>query len=85
MPQLLRGNLRQTRWFVNPDIPWLAPGDLQGDSLVDLITEDNALSVYEVRNNVEEERVSVALAATRDRPAKYDYAVFEEERFQIEA
>ena len=65
--------------MTHPDIPWLAPDELQAAALFDLRTDGNDLSVYEVRDKADEERVVTALAATRDNPQEYGYAVFEGE------
>lgn len=80
MPYYLR-SIRQRRWFQHPDIPWLPQGELQGDALLDLQPKDNSLSIYEVRNEAEERRVAVALAANRDNLDVFDYAIFEGTQF----
>lgn len=57
---------------------WLPPGELQADSLLDLETEGNTLSVYRVeddRSNLD--RLIAALAANRDDPVNFDYALFD--------
>jgi len=56
-------------------------GELQGDSLRDLETTDNTLSVYEVNNEHDKERVAVALAAHRKFVSVFDYAVFDDTNF----
>jgi hypothetical protein len=70
--------IRQARW-ISPE--WLPVGELQGDALLDLQTKDNALSVWEVRSDADEERVAVALAASRDNVDVLDYAVFDDSEF----
>ena len=65
--------------MTHPDIPWLAPGELQAAALIDLRTDGNDLSVFEVRDKADEERVATALAATRENLQEYEYAVFEGE------
>ncbi|MCH9035850.1 MAG: hypothetical protein IH860_00835 [Chloroflexi bacterium] len=65
--------------MTHPDIRWLAPGELQAAALIDLKTDGNNLSVFEVRDRADEERVATALAATRENPQEYDYAVFSDE------
>lgn len=76
MPQLLR-TVRQSRWFIHPTIPWLSPGELQADAFLDLKTEDNALSVFEVDDPANAERFAIAIAAGRDKPDLVDYAIFD--------
>ena len=77
MPYFLR-QIRQSRWF---DLPWLPIGELQGDSLRDLETADNTLSVFEVNSQHDKERVTVALAANRKYVSVFDYAVFDDTNF----
>jgi len=76
VPQFLR-TVRQSRWFVHPAIPWLQPGELQGDAFLDLKTEDNTLSLFEVDHAANAERIAIAVAAGRERPDTVDYAVFD--------
>ena len=68
--------INQARWFKKPDVDWLEDGELKGDALTDIKTENGRLSVYRITNEANTERISVALAATRERPDKVDYAVF---------
>ena len=65
---------RQARWFY---LEWLAKGEVQGDALLDLKTTQNKLSVYEVGNGSEEDRIIVALAANREFTDNLDYAIFD--------
>jgi hypothetical protein len=69
--------VKQSRWYKNPRVDWLRVGEVQADALLDLRTKDNALSVYEVKNDAEAIRVATALAATRDHVDHFSYAVFE--------
>ena len=68
--------INQTKWYKKPDVNWLEDGELKGDALADIKTDNGKLSVYKVTNEANIERISVALAATRERPDKIDYAVF---------
>lgn len=68
--------IRQARWFKKPHVDWLEDDELKGDALIDIETENGKLSVYKVTNEANAERISVALAATKDRPSKIDYAMF---------
>jgi hypothetical protein len=70
--------VKQGRWAKYPDVPWLAPTELKGDALRDLGTTDGVISVYEVADDDLETRIAVALAATRQKPAVFDYIVFED-------
>ena len=71
--------VRQRRWATFPDIEWIAPGETQGDALLDLQTRDNRLSVFRVDNDNDIQRVVIALAATRDHVANLDYAIFDDD------
>lgn len=68
--------VRQGRWFKYPVVDWLGDGELQGDALSDIRTQDCRLSVYGVSDEVDRQRVAVALAATREEISHMDYAVF---------
>jgi hypothetical protein len=73
----MRG-IRKSRWFGKPD--WPPAGDSPADSLSDLQTNDNALSVWRIegdRSNLE--RAITAMAATRDIISNYDYILIDEQ------
>ena len=70
--------IRQSRWFVHPDIPWLVPGELQGDALLDLQTEGNSLSIWNISLGVDKDRVLTAIAANRENFSPLDYALFDD-------
>ncbi len=70
--------VRQARWYKYPELDWLPDGGLQADALGDLQTTGNELSVYRVENEMDRDRVIVALAANRDNLANLDYAVFDD-------
>lgn len=74
--RMINNNLH---WRVFPDgtVPWLQQGEILSDALSDLKTKDNALSVYEVGVDADERRIAVALAASRERVEKIDYAIFD--------
>lgn len=42
--------INQARWFTKPDVDWLEDGELKGDALTDIKTENGKLSVYKVTN-----------------------------------
>lgn len=88
MPQYLR-SVRRGRW----ELPqWLSPSrgdhqadalcDLQADALGDLATRGNKLSVFRVESDQDIDRITVALAATRDNLQNVDYAVFDDAELQ---
>ena len=75
MPFLLR-TIRKSRWY-SEGKPYIAPSEASADALIDLKTDDDALSVFHIeddRSNLE--RVITALAANRDRISNLDYALF---------
>ena len=86
MASLLRMT-RQARWFGRDealsqdrqDLLWLRLGDVQADAFLDLQTQGNRLSVYRVENEEEIGRVVTALAANREGPSNFDYALVNEE------
>ena len=65
------------RWDANPDVPWLEPDELKADAFRDLPTSDGLLSIWEIPEASDAERVAIALAATRDSPGDFDYVMFE--------
>lgn len=75
MPSFLR-TVRQSRWQA-PD--WLSPGvdAVKADALADLQTVNNLLSVYLAETSHDIDRITVALAATRDNLQNVDYVVFD--------
>ena len=80
MPQYLR-SIRQGRWEL-PQWPDANSGDVQADALRDLYTDKNKLSVYRADSQNDIDRITVALAATRDNLQNVDYAVFDDAEFQ---
>ncbi|MCX6622638.1 MAG: hypothetical protein NTY38_16525 [Acidobacteria bacterium] len=79
MPLLLR-TVRQNRWLKAPAAPFLAAGDVPADTLGDLRTQENLLSVWEIsgdRSNLE--RVVRAVAIGQERIADTGYVVFDSE------
>jgi hypothetical protein len=73
MPSLLR-TISKAKW----EIVGLANGELQADALTDLNTRGNVLSLWHIeddRSNVD--RLITALAATRQKPDKFDYAIID--------
>ena len=80
MPSFLR-SIRQSRWK-KPE--WLDPGsgEIKADALLDLQTSNNLLSVYRVESEHDINRITVALAATRDNLQNVGYAVFDDREFQ---
>ena len=73
MPLLLR-KIRKSKWYL---ISWLPESDLQADSLVDLSTKNNELSVWLIEDDKSNlERIITALAAHCDHLSNFDYALF---------
>jgi hypothetical protein len=72
--------IRKGRWYDPEDASWVPPDDIRADVLNDLRTDGNVLSVFSIaedRSNLN--RVLAALAATRERIANVDYALFDEQ------
>lgn len=82
MAQYLRVGLRPDRWLTYPEIPWLGPGELQADAIGDLRTKGNTLSVFEVDDPANLERIAVAVAAGLEDPGEVGYAVFGREEVE---
>ncbi|MHB8625622.1 MAG: hypothetical protein ACYDBJ_04530 [Aggregatilineales bacterium] len=73
--------IRMNRWEP-PDGGWLKPGDYPADTLLDLATSNNILSVYYVETEAEIERVAIAIAANRDQINVVDYVVVDLSAFE---
>jgi hypothetical protein len=79
MPLLARG-IQRRRWDRQSLHPWLERAEIPADPLTDFRTQDNQLSMFIVEDNQSNlAQVITALAATRGRPDKYDYLLFEEQ------
>jgi hypothetical protein len=77
VPLVLR-KIRKAKWYKNSNVGWLKEGELQADSLGELITKSNALSVYHIENDKSNlERVVTAIAATGDALSAIDYALID--------
>ncbi len=76
MPFLLR-KIRQGRWLKDSDqVSWLTGEELPADTLSDLTTSSNTLSVYVIDDNLSNVvRVAAALAATADSLSNFDYVL----------
>ena len=77
MPLFLR-TIRQNRWLKAEAAPFLAVDDVPADSVCDLSTQQNLLSVWEVaadRSNIE--RIVRAVAIGRDRIDNIGYMLFD--------
>jgi hypothetical protein len=60
---------------------WLSSGEVAADCLTDLATSGNILSVYFLPDDEDrelEQRVAIALAATRDKIDPFEYGLFRE-------
>ncbi|MGH9426413.1 MAG: hypothetical protein ACRD2L_08945 [Terriglobia bacterium] len=83
MPRFLRVGIREGHWFTSPDIGWLPAGQLQADVFLDLRTEGNRLSVFEVGDGDELDliqRIAVAVAVGRKEPDHIGFTVFDRAR-----
>lgn len=79
MPLLLR-TVRENRWHRETAARFLEQGDVPGDPLSDLNTQDNTLSVWVVaedRSNIE--RIVRAVAVGRTGPSAMGYVLFSSE------
>lgn len=77
MTTLLR-QIRKGRWLERSDLGWLKPGELIADPLGDLATTGGSLSVFEVPDDGENQRVITALAANKLNPSSFDYVLFDD-------
>lgn len=69
--------VRRGKWVKHPVADWPEDSGLHCDALDDMQTNECSLSVYAIMDAVDRKRVAVALAATREKIAVMDYAVFE--------
>ncbi len=76
MSSVLR-TIRYSKWWKNPDVSWLPPGELQADALRDIRTIRSALSVYLLGSEISRARIIGALAAKKDRLSQVDYVLLE--------
>ena len=75
MPLLLRA-IRKSRWY---EKAWLEEGKAQANALWDLHSEENKLSFWHVEDNKSNlYQVAAAIAAGRDSPANFDYALLDQ-------
>jgi len=75
MPLLLRA-ISKTKWYKQA---WLEEGKAQANALWDLRPKDNKLSFWHVEDDKSNlYQVAVAIAAGRDVPDKFDYALFDQ-------
>ena len=68
----------QRRWDVFPDVQRLQAGKLKADVFSDLRTSGGTLSVFDVTQQVEVDRITVAMAAKRTSVQHVDYVIFED-------
>lgn len=77
MPFLLRC-ITQARWLKDTAAPFLARGDVPADPFGDLRTKENKFSVWLIEDDqLDLQRVICAIAATREKPDKFDYLLFD--------
>jgi hypothetical protein len=78
VPLLLR-KIRKERWRTLDNAAWVPRGDIPGDPLGDLVTQNNRLSIWVVDagpGNLD--RVLCALAGNCDKLSHVDYLLFDE-------
>lgn len=77
MPKFLR-QVNQNNWYVENIKPWLAKGDIPADSLKDVQTTKNELSLWLVYDDLSNlERLAAALVAHRNYTKPFDYILFD--------
>ena len=74
MPAFLR-MIQEKYWYSSVD--WLGPGELPADVFSDLRTEDGNLSVFEVSDGMDADRIVVAVAVGRDPTEDKDYVLLD--------
>jgi hypothetical protein len=77
VPFVLR-RITRARWYKKAAAPFLAKADVPADPFGDLRTASNKLSVWwvdEDKSNLR--RIAAAVAATRHKPDKFDYLLFD--------
>jgi hypothetical protein len=78
MPLFLRSISNLTRWDTDKDLSELSINDLSADTITDLRTKDNKLSVYQVEDNRSNlDSIITAVAATREYLSHFDYLLFD--------
>jgi len=76
VPLLLR-KIRKNRWYTNNAPGWLREDEIQADTLGDLVTTSNTLSVWVVEDDKSNlDHIIVALASSCDNVSNIDYALF---------
>ncbi|GEM_PF-642040 len=75
MPTLLRQLRKKNRWFINAPLDWLEEGDVPADSLANLETKDNLLSVFQIDGDVEKniKRIAAAFAGQSQKGANEEF------------
>ncbi len=72
--------IRKNRWYTDDDYPWLEENEVPADTLGDLVTQNNELSVWSIDDELSNlGRLLAALAANRDKLDKLDYLLFSPE------
>ena len=76
MPRFVRADIHEDRWYT-AELPWLAQGAVPASALFDLRSKDNTLSLFELTEHVDSERIVIAVAAGRQSADDIGYAVFD--------
>lgn len=71
--------IRKGRWYRSDNMSWLPEGEVHADVLADLLTRDNALSIYCLDDDQSAlDRLIAALAANCEHLSNIDYATFDQ-------
>lgn len=72
--------IRKNRWYTDDEYAWLEENEIPSDTLGDLITQNNELSVWLIDDQLSNlDRLIAALASNRDKLDKLDYLLFSAE------
>lgn len=76
MSRILR-KISKSKWYDPSIYSWLEQGEFQADSLDDLRTHDNELSIWIIEDESALLRIITAMAANCDKVDKFDCAILE--------
>ena len=66
------------KWDVSDPLPWLGHGEIPADTLENLVTNGNSLSIFEVGDDTAKiERVAAAMSVPLDKVDDFEYILFE--------
>jgi hypothetical protein len=76
VPRFVRVDILESRWYT-ADLPWLGQGAVPASALIDLRAKDNTLSLFEVSEHIDPERIVVAVAVGKQSADDIGYAIFD--------